>query len=289
MSPWDEYAGKKLFLVGQSLGQRAISLYEAIGDVDPSLATITIHRPPNAPCVVGAYDVTQENGCVMVGAQAAPGSQVRYQFQLLKEIAAFDRASGAITAFRNGAAFGVLPADLLEVSPDPGLYYVTAQNDDGKTAFLLGPFERHIDALLLVGRVSKHVRDMLPEAAWYRFGTSRTVDRLEARLNAEILTPDERTLLVPDADQGEGLPDVCYIVNQDARPGEYVRAVRRGESGHFATTFSVADPESAKALVARMNAKLGVSDEEAERMHAGSMFGWHVPGAKQESPRNRVR
>lgn len=294
MSPWDAYAGKKLFLTDSDLqpGKASLSLYEAAADVDPSLVAITIHRPPNNPCVVSVRSLVREGDSFVAEAQAGPGSQVWYRFALLKEIAAFDRASGQITPFRNGAMFGILPADSLEVSPDPGLYYVTAQNDDGKTAFLLGPFARHIDALLRVARASMHLRNALPAAAWYRFGTSRIAgpaERQEGRLNVEVLTADELALLVPSAEQDATLPDMCYVFNPDAKPGEYVRAVRRGESGHYATTFSVPDPDSAKALVARMNAKLGVSDEEVERMHAGSMFGWRVPAAKPEAPRNRVR
>lgn len=75
------------------------------------------------------------------------------------------------------------------------------------------------------------------------------------------------------------LPEMCFIFMEDAEPGEYVRAVRRGESGCFATTYGESDPDRARALVAHMNRKLGVSELQAECMLAGSMFGWDTPGA----------
>lgn len=75
------------------------------------------------------------------------------------------------------------------------------------------------------------------------------------------------------------LPEMCFIFLADAEPGCYVRAVRRGESGNYATTYDVADPEKAKGLVVLMNRKLGVSHVQAECMLAGSMFGWDSPGA----------
>lgn len=75
------------------------------------------------------------------------------------------------------------------------------------------------------------------------------------------------------------LPEMCFIFMEAAEPGEYVRAVRRGESGCFATTYGESDPDKARALVAHMNRKLGVSELQAECMLAGSMFGWDTPGA----------
>jgi len=75
------------------------------------------------------------------------------------------------------------------------------------------------------------------------------------------------------------LPEMCFIFMEDAEPGEYVRAVRHGESGCFVTTYDETDPDKARALVAHMNRKLSVSDLQVECMLAGSMFGWDTPGA----------
>lgn len=79
--------------------------------------------------------------------------------------------------------------------------------------------------------------------------------------------------------QAEMLPEMCFVFMEDAEPGEYVRAVRRGETGCFVTSYDMTEPDKAKALVAHMNRKLGVSELQAECMLAGSMFGWDAPGA----------
>lgn len=78
------------------------------------------------------------------------------------------------------------------------------------------------------------------------------------------------------------LPDMCFIFMEDAGPGSYVKAVRRGEPGCFATTYDEPDTKKAEALVAHMNRKLGVSELQAECMLAGSMFGWDTLGADPE-------
>lgn len=78
------------------------------------------------------------------------------------------------------------------------------------------------------------------------------------------------------------LPDTCFIFEPTAKPGAYVKAVRYGESGCFATDYNETDPSKAEALVAHLNQKLGVSKLQAECMLAGSMFGWNTPGADIE-------
>lgn len=77
----------------------------------------------------------------------------------------------------------------------------------------------------------------------------------------------------------EALPELCFIFMEDAEPGKYVKAVKRGESGCFETTYDEIDAGKARALVAHLNRKLGVSALQAECMQVGSMFGWDAPGA----------
>lgn len=50
--------------------------------------------------------------------------------------------------------------------------------------------------------------------------------------------------------------------------------IKRGENGYYQT----ADQRPADDL----NAKIGVTKNEAEAMFVGSMFGWNVPGARPE-------
>ena len=75
------------------------------------------------------------------------------------------------------------------------------------------------------------------------------------------------------------LPEFCFVFIEEGGPGNYIRAVRRGEMGNSATTYDVDDPIKAQELVAHVNRRLGVTELQAECMLAGSMFGWDVPGA----------
>ena len=78
------------------------------------------------------------------------------------------------------------------------------------------------------------------------------------------------------------LPDFCFVFIPEGGPGNYIRAVRRGEMGSSATTYDVDDPTKAQELVAHVNRRLGVTELQAECMLAGSMFGWDVLGANPE-------
>jgi hypothetical protein len=293
MDQWAAYLGKNVFLLDVDLRSPAprLSLYESVSD-DPAPTAITIHRPPNQPAVVAPRATSRRaDGCMLVEAQSAPGSQVWYDYLLLKEVATVDRATGDVTPLQRGGTIGVTPSDCLEVAPNPGLFYVTAHSDAGM-AFLLGPFTRHIDALLRVARVSAHLRDAIPAAQWWAYGTSRLnpeADQRAGRLNVELLSAEEAVLLAPVLRQGDELPEFCFVFNPDAEPGKFVTAVRRGASGYFSTTYDEPDPEKARGLVVELNTRLGVSEEEAERMFAGSMFGWNVPAAKPASARLKAR
>lgn len=77
------------------------------------------------------------------------------------------------------------------------------------------------------------------------------------------------------------LPETCFAFIKSNDPGKYVVAIKRGESGFYHTTYDERDATKAKALVKQLNNnKLGVSDEHAEAMLAGSMFGWNTPAAQ---------
>ena len=72
------------------------------------------------------------------------------------------------------------------------------------------------------------------------------------------------------------LPEQCYSSLLDT--GMMV-ILKRGETGYYKTDIPFADKESAQALVAEYNGKLGVSKAQAEAMKAGSMFGFQAPAA----------
>jgi hypothetical protein len=72
------------------------------------------------------------------------------------------------------------------------------------------------------------------------------------------------------------LPEKCYSTLLDT--GNVV-ILKRGETGYYKTDIPYASKDEAKALVSEYNRKLGVSKGQEEAMRAGSMFGFHVPGA----------
>jgi hypothetical protein len=72
------------------------------------------------------------------------------------------------------------------------------------------------------------------------------------------------------------LPEQCYSTLLDTG---MVVILKRGETGYYKTGIPFADKESAQALVAEYNGKLGVSKAQAEAMKAGSMFGFQAPAA----------
>jgi hypothetical protein len=81
-------------------------------------------------------------------------------------------------------------------------------------------------------------------------------------------------------------PDLCYVVVPGAKIGERIGIVKRGESGYYTTDLddgslpTVANGAlSVEDYVSHMNERLGISNDEAQRMLTGSMFGWHVPAA----------
>lgn len=79
----------------------------------------------------------------------------------------------------------------------------------------------------------------------------------------------------------EEYPYTCFAFAPDRGPGKYVVAIKRGELGCFPTTYDEQDPVKAKELVTHLNTnKLNITEEVAEAMLLGSMFGWDCPGAQ---------
>lgn len=73
-------------------------------------------------------------------------------------------------------------------------------------------------------------------------------------------------------EQLASLPEVVYLDSHDKTPGTApVLAVKRGECGYY--------PIHTRKSAGELNASLGITQEQAEAMQAGSMFGWHVPAA----------
>ena len=115
---------------------------------------------------------------------------------------------------------------------------------------------------------------------WLRAAYPGALQQIRNEIGPEWLAKIKESDFKATAEDGhKQLPEMCLIFMEDAEPGSYVRAVKRGESGSFATTYDVTDPDKAKALVAHMNRRLGVGAVQAECMLAGSMFGWDSPAA----------
>lgn len=77
-----------------------------------------------------------------------------------------------------------------------------------------------------------------------------------------------------------GLPPFAAVIN----PGDAVAVsiVRNGCRGYWPVTVGVDDMQAA-AIVAGINAALGVTPPQAEAMQAGSIFGFDCPGADPAS------
>lgn len=77
----------------------------------------------------------------------------------------------------------------------------------------------------------------------------------------------------------EGLPERAYMIHP-LEPGTVIR-VLRGESG-YAIEARYEDPKIAQDVVDKANGP-SMTKAQLEAMLAGSMFGWHVPGADPET------
>jgi hypothetical protein len=78
------------------------------------------------------------------------------------------------------------------------------------------------------------------------------------------------------------LPNLCFICIPERDPGDYIVAIRLGQSGCYATTYDTKNLADAQRLVAQINERLGITPQQVEYMRVGSMFGWDVPGANPD-------
>lgn len=62
------------------------------------------------------------------------------------------------------------------IDDSPGAYFVTARRDDGMPAFLLGPYDSHLESLENVEAGRRLAESADPRAYWYRYGTCRIKD-----------------------------------------------------------------------------------------------------------------
>ena len=78
------------------------------------------------------------------------------------------------------------------------------------------------------------------------------------------------------ADAAPGLPAAAAVIS----PGDPVAVtmVRAHVRGYWLITVAI-DEMQAAAIVAGINTALGNTPPQVEAMAAGSMFGWHCPGA----------
>ena len=78
-----------------------------------------------------------------------------------------------------------------------------------------------------------------------------------------------------------GLPATCFVAVAGNAPGSRIGLVKLDESGYYLTDYD--DPENdlkgVQKHVRILNERLGVSPAQELAMQAGSMFGWHIPGA----------
>lgn len=91
-------------------------------------------------------------------------------------------------------------------------------------------------------------------------------------------------------DNQKQLPDICFTCIETNPPGKFIGAIRRGESGYYATTYDVQDLQRARELVDYLNTqKLCLSPAQVLAMECGSHFGWDAPGAQVETCEKMLR
>lgn len=77
------------------------------------------------------------------------------------------------------------------------------------------------------------------------------------------------------------LPEVCYAALSYQELGRRIVMVKRGEAGCYLTDYDrpSLSLDEVNAMVDQLNGRLGVHAFQRDAMLAGSVFGWHVPGA----------
>ena len=76
------------------------------------------------------------------------------------------------------------------------------------------------------------------------------------------------------------LPAECLTVLR-SNPKQLI-GIHRGVPGYTPLRECVSEA-AAREMATRMNDERGVSDAQLKAMEAGSMFGWHVPGADPDT------
>jgi len=69
-----------------------------------------------------------------------------------------------------------------EINNSPGNYYVSVV-DGSRSSLLLGPFSKHMEALLKVEAVRKLANELEPKSHFYGFGTAKSDSNRAGLLN----------------------------------------------------------------------------------------------------------
>ena len=72
------------------------------------------------------------------------------------------------------------------------------------------------------------------------------------------------------------LPDFCLSTLPST--GQLI-ILKRGERGYYASDWDTRKREENQNIAREPNRRRGISDIQEAAMRAGSMFGWHTPGA----------
>ena len=228
-------------LAGDLREAEHIPLYSAdIGQIGNKCKGLLLRRDE-----VGTFpeprevDVAFHEGKYFAEAISAPGNQTTYPYMLMKKVGALNRQSGEIVAVDEESTqlVGATKWDLMKVDQRVGNYYVTMRRDDGKSVSLLGPFLRHVDALLRVQSARNHVIDSIAGATWFSFGTARVDAEKMApagKLNGVLLSEVERHSLLSPLTPDANCIKIYGTVSAAMREA-YDNLVALGVSKHYFT------------------------------------------------------
>lgn len=227
-------------LAGDLRVATVIPVYSSdVGDVGESAKGVVLRRDE-----VGSFTeprelpVERHEGRCFIEAISAPGNQSTYPYMLMREVGWIDRSTGEFKSVAPGELIGATKWDLMTFDQRPGGYFVTMRRDDGKSVALLGPFIRHIDALLRIQAAKNYVVDTVEGATWFHYGTSRVDGSMPSapagKLNGLLLSNDEKgRLLSPVA------PDANYVkiygTMSASMRDAYDNLVSLGVNKHFFT------------------------------------------------------
>jgi hypothetical protein len=177
-----------------------VTIYEPVSDVVGNVDGVRLRRDGYAPFTCPETEVKcKKSGLRFVLATATPHGGAIYEYWLLRQIGILDCVTGKIEDAPWPALVGMPGWDLREIDCNPGLYYVTAQDDCDRPVFLLGPFARHLDAITRIAQTIKGAQALNGEGIWFKYGTVRWNGSAEecptARLNDEALSCEEQKLL----------------------------------------------------------------------------------------------